>query len=342
MNHSTTSLDLKLTRRDALASVAALACPAPLLAQTTAPAPAPVRATLAPAPPPQLGVYQGAGCTGRDRIPLYEQWLGRRVERVVDSLSQVSWDQMVSTARWSTGCWQPAPVRLTLTLPMIPRDGKSTIAIGMGGAYDGYFRTIGERLVETGFANATLRIGPEFNGSWFQWNALSSPNAWVAYWRRIVRTLRTVPGQQFTFDWCPTLGPGAKSPEPAYPGDEFVDFIGADVYNANWQPQTITTPEQLWNQYLTSPYGLRWHQRFAAEHGKPMTYPEWATGTRPDGFGGGDDPVFITNMANWIKNNPVLYHNYWDYPAQDYNGRLSDGSKPKAAAAYLAAFGGGR
>mgnify|MGYP002147242797 CR=1 FL=1 len=33
---------------------------------------------------------------------------------------------------------------------------------------------------------------------------------------------------------------------------------------------------------------------------------------------------------------------YWDYTAKDYNGRLSDGSKPEASAAFLSAFGGAR
>lgn len=99
------------------------------------------------------------------------------------------------------------------------------------------------------------------------------------------------------------------------------------------------TPEQVWNWLLNQPYGLKWQRDFALAHGKSISFPEWGTGTRPDGHGGGDDPYFLSHMADWIAANPVAYHIYWDYPAPDYNGRLSDGSQPAAGAVFLQKFG---
>jgi hypothetical protein len=290
---------------------------------------------------PQLSTYQASGCEGRAKLPTFERWLGRKVDRVLDGISPQSWDQMKSTAGWIAGCWQGQNVQVTVTVPMIPWDGKSSIAQGVKGSYDHHFYQIGQALVAKGLNNAVIRIGPEHNASWFVWSSLKNPEDWATYWRRIVIMMRTVPGQNFKFDWTVALGPGVKSPEPAYPGDAYVDIIGADVYNANFYPTTINQA-QLWNILRDSPFGLKWHAAFAAKHGKMMSYPEWATGYRPAGFGGGDDAIFMRNMSAWIKSNNVLYHSYWDYAAPDYNGKISDGSQPKAGAEYLNAFGGPR
>lgn len=302
------------------------------------------RAQVPPAPPAQttqpvqIGVYLGAGCPGRNRLDGYERWLGRKVDRVHDGLAQDSWTAMVGAVAYVAKCWDGVNREMTLFIPMLPRDGKSTIVEGAQGKYDDYFRSIAGSLIWRGYGNSVIRLGPEFNASWFPWTSVKQPAAWAEYWRRIVRTMRSVPNANFRFDWNVACYAGAPSPEAAYPGDEYVDFIGCDVYNASWNP-AVATGEQRWNAVLNAQYGLNWHRQFAAAHGKPMSYPEWGTGTRPDGHGGGDDPIFIARMANWIRGNNVAYHMYWDYPAPDYNAKLSDGSKPAAAAAFLREFG---
>lgn len=284
-----------------------------------------------------IGTYQGAGCTGRDKLAAHERWLGRPVDVFLDGPSQESWKLLTGTMRWLSKCWVGTGKRMVLSLPMLPHDGTSTLADGAAGKYDDSIREVAEALIEHGRADAIVRIGFEFNAPWFHWNALKEPDAWKAYWRRIVKVMRGVPGAKFQFDWSPIIGPGQASPEAAYPGDDVVDYIGADVYNGNWNPEL--TPAQRWQNMVDAPVGLKWHERFAAAHRKPMTFPEWGTGTRPDGHGGGDDPLFVEKMAAWIRAHQVAYHIYWDYPADDYNGRLSDGSKPAAEAAFLRHFG---
>ncbi|MFT3719906.1 glycoside hydrolase family 26 protein [Pseudorhodoferax sp.] len=285
-----------------------------------------------------IGTYQGAGCTGRNRLPAHEAWLGRPVDMVLDGPAQDSWTSMVAGAGWIARCWRGSEKTLVFSLPMLPRDGVSTIAAGAQGAYNDHIRAIAQALIENGHQRAVIRIGWELNASWFPWNALRDPESWKAYWRQIVETMRSVPGEYFIFDWCVIVHASAPSPEAAYPGDDVVDVIGADVYNGNWN--NSLSAEQRWQLILRAPYGLEWHRRFAMEHRKPMSFPEWGTGSRPDGHGGGDDPVFMRNMIAWIQANPVLYHIYWDYPASDYDGRLSDGRRPLAEAEYLRAFGG--
>jgi hypothetical protein len=292
-------------------------------------------------PGPKIGAYLGGGCDGFKRVPAFETWLGRKVDVMVDFLAADSWSAMVSTASWVGDCWKSMPSKVVISIPMLPRDQSSTLADGVDGAYDQHFRNIATILANKGHGNAVIRIGWEFNASWFPWSSTKTPVAYVNFWRRIVSVMRDVPNTSFRFDWCPVLGSGVASPEPAYPGDDVVDVIGADIYNVNYSAPG-TTPAQRWKYLLEAPFGLQWHKKFAAAHGKPMSYPEWGTGTRPDGHGGGDDPVFMAGMTQWIQGSQVEYHGYWDYKAPDFNARLSDGSQPLSAAIYLESFGGPR
>jgi hypothetical protein len=306
-----------------LASAALMLCIAPCRAESMVP----------------LGVYMGPGCFGAARVADYETWLGRRPERASDFFSDHSWLELTKAAERSARCWAPTGLPMSFGVPMLPKDRVSTLASGARGDYDRHFAKVAEILIAHGQANAVIRIGWEFNHGWFTWRAAADPGAWVAYWRRIVTAMREVPGARFRFDWCPGWSRGQIAPTDVYPGDDYVDIIGMDVYNSAW---TAATPEQRWQSKLNAPYGLKWHREFAVAHGKTMSYPEWGTGTRPDGHGAGDDAYFIRQMAAWIGASPVEYHNYWDYRAPDYDARLSDGSKPRSAAAFLETLGGAR
>lgn len=294
-----------------------------------------------PAAPADLAVYKGAGCEGRPRLADFEAWLGRPVDRVVDFLARDSWDSILRSARWVSGCWRDTPYALVLSIPMLPDKTCATLAEGARGAYNEHFRAIAERLVADGHGRAVLRIGWEFNGGWYPWAAKRDPGAWVGMWRQIVTTMRAVPGANFLFDWNPTLGWQQIPADRVYPGDDYVDVIGLDTYNQTWN-RAADTPERRWADLMNQPYGLKWHAGFARARGKPMSFAEWGTGTRPDGHGGGDDPLYIRNMADWIHRHPVLYHGYWDYPAADFHARLSAGRFPLAGAELRRQFGPAR
>ncbi|MDB5998314.1 MAG: hypothetical protein JWP52_13 [Rhizobacter sp.] len=286
----------------------------------------------------QLGVYLGAECKGAALIKGYEEWLGRRPDRALEFLANETWQILENASTRSPNCWTPTGVAMTFSVSMLPADRKSTLEAGADGAYDDHFKRIAENFVRTGQANAVVRLGWEFNYGWYPWSAKRNPDAWVQYWRRIVTAMRSVPGQNFKFDWCPAIGKGDIEPTRVYPGDAYVDIIGLDVYNQTWSSPT-PSPEKLWDGFLGQQFGLNWHRDFAAAHGKPMSYPEWGTGTRPDGHGRGDDPFFIERMVQWIAANKVAYHNYWDYEAPDYNAKLSNGQYPRSGQAFKAAYG---
>jgi hypothetical protein len=289
---------------------------------------------------PLFGTYLGGGCVGKAKIAAFEAWAGRPLELIVDFLPTLNWDNTVGTAWWVGGCWVDVGKTMVISIPMLPKDGVSTIANGANGQYDQYFKRIAEIFVKKGLSRLIVRLGWEFNGTWFPWRLdANNQEAWAEYWRRIVTAMRSVPGGDFRFDWCPAMTVGVNNPVPAYPGDEYVDIIGADVYNENWY-KTAVSAEERWQKLLNASYGLQWHRQFSTEHKKPMSYPEWGTGRRPDGHGGGDDPVFMRNMTDWMLSNNVEYQSYWNYPAKDYNAMLSDGSQPASEAVFLQAFGG--
>lgn len=289
---------------------------------------------------PQLGVYQGNGCDGARRMQDFARWLGRQPDFALDFFAADSWKSMSDDANWTVKCWaRHGMKKVVFSIPMLPGGGP-TLAEGAAGHFDTHFQQLAQLLIAHGYADAIIRLGWEFNGGWYPWAAKQDPSNWVKYWRRIVTTMRAVPGAAFRFDWCSAQGYQQIPASQVYPGDEYVDIIGRDTYNQTWA--NVATPEERWQDLLTQSYGLNWLRDFARAHNKPISIPEWATGTRPDNHGGGDDPYFIRQMAEWIGQNDVLYHGYWDYPAKDYHGKLSDGSKPAAGAAFLSAFRGPR
>ena len=296
-----------------------------------------VATTCQPATAQELFVYRGGGCTGRDRLPAFIAMAGREPDGVVAFTERTSWQNMLNSVNWSMNCWAGTPYRVSQAVPML-LDSGTTLAEGANGAYDQYFRKLGEALVAKGRANAYLRIGWEFNGDWYAWSAVKDPEAFVRYFRRIVTIFRSIPGQQFKIVWNPARGQQKIAPDRVYPGDDVVDVVGLDIYNSSWRKEDAD-PEVRWQNHLTQPYGLNWLKEFAAQHNKPMALPEWGTGTSPNGQGQGDDPLFIRRMAEWIKANNVAYHAYWDYAAPDFNAELSGGRQPLSAAAFREVFG---
>ena len=300
-----------------------------------------VAMTLAP-PAPQagateFGVYEGAGCDGRARLPIFEKWSGHRVERTVDALDRRDWSHLESSAKWIAQCWRGSGVALTLSVPMFPEDGTGNLRDGAAGRYDESFRKVAQDLIDNGYADATIRIGWEANGAWMAWTGAHDPAGYVLYWRHIVAVMRAVPGQRFTFEWCPNIGRHDVPADQLYPGDDVVDLIGLDVYNDYWQP-ALANPDLRWAYMMDQPYGLKWHFDFAREHHKPISFPEWGTGDRPDGHGAGDDPTFIRGMLDWFAQTRPVYESYWDVQASDYDAQLSAGHYPLAAAAFLKAL----
>ncbi|MDX6691663.1 MAG: hypothetical protein QOG15_3120 [Solirubrobacteraceae bacterium] len=296
----------------------------------------------AASPGKTLGVYAGPGAP--DGVAQFESQLGRPVSFVADAFARDTWANLIDVDWW-IGRWKASQYfsRVAYTVPMLPDEG-GTLAQGASGQFNGYFRTLAERLVAGGQGSATLRLGWEFNGDWYKWSIKGGQGAtYAAYWRQIVTTMRSVPGAHFKFDWCANSGSSyvggtQLEAETAWPGSSYVDFVGLDVYDQSWIDDR-SNADARWNGYLNDQNGLKWQRDFAARMGKPMTFPEWGLSNRHDGYGGGDAPAFIEHMHAWIKANNVDHHMYFNWADVNSDYRIFRGDTPRAAQRFRELFG---
>jgi hypothetical protein len=310
----------------------ALAALLAALAALLGPAVATDRASAAPTQP-QLGVFVGGG--NPSGVRSFGTWLGRQPTVAVDFFARSTWADIESPTWWLQR-WQGSGLQVVYSVAMLPENGCCTLAEGARGTYNDHFVRLAQRLVQYGYGSSTIRLGWEFNGGWYVWSAIHDPVSWPVYWRQIVTAMRSVPGAAFTFDWNPVPGGGVPL-EQVYPGDDYVDVIGMDVYDVDCG---TADPEARWANAVWVPYGLEWHRRFAAEHGKPMSFPEWGVwrGGIAGTCAGGDNPRFVERMHEWVHQANVAYHAYFEFDAPDGDHELMSGAFPQSAARFRALF----
>jgi hypothetical protein len=284
--------------------------------------------------PSTLAVYTGGGNAGG--FTSFSNWLGQRPVYATDFLAGGSWSE-IEQPSWFLKQWAGVDTQAILSVPMLPGSG-ATLAQGATGAYNSYFTTLARSLVSNGDSDAILRLGWEMNGNWFPWS-IENGNAanYAAYWRQIVTAMRAVsPG--FRFDFCVNGGSSTVSgkllnPEEAYPGDEYVNYIGLDAYDNSWVSNASVFANR-WKGWLTQSYGLEWQRKFAAAHGKQVSFPEW--GLSNGEKGGGDDPQFIQSMYEWMASSNLAYESYFDFDESNADHELED--FPKSEAVYKQLF----
>jgi hypothetical protein len=169
--------------------------------------------------------------------------------------------------------------------------------------------------------------------------------------------MRSVPGQKFKIDWNPNNGFNKNYGDKYYPGDKYVDYIGIDAYDIDGNrypyPKNCNAACRLdrqttaWNEVIYgSPRGLKYWSIFAEDHGKQMSFPEWALWRVPEDAakagnyqGGEDNPYFIQQMYDFItwKRNNVAYAAYFNYDGPDGEHSL-DAAFPESAKLFKKLF----
>ncbi|MFD7397946.1 glycoside hydrolase family 26 protein [Streptomyces virginiae] len=259
-----------------------------------------------------MGAYLDYGPPGVARIPHLSNWLGGKDIRVGHTyLPGDKWAGIAGGVSfledWAD--WRRAEDdrMFVLNVPMQERNEDRVsdrqvarlIRAGAAGQYDQHFRRLAERLVELGVPDTVIVLGWEMNGVTYTHRCAPDPEGWKVYWKRIVTTMRAVPGQKFRFDFAPNRGTDAIGWTKCYPGDDVVDVIGMDSYDQG--------PGQTFDDQITQPYGLQQQVDFAKAHGKPISYPEWGL------FRRGDNPEYVRRMLKWIAQHKPLYHTITDY-----------------------------
>ncbi len=101
---------------------------------------------------------------------------------------------------------------------------------------DDYLRKFAEDCRDSG-AKIFVRFASEMNGNWTKYSG--QPKLYVEKFRLVSRVLRQAPNVAMV--WCPYTTP--ENPIPAYyPGDDFVDWVGVNMYSVTYFNQNLNTP----------------------------------------------------------------------------------------------------
>lgn len=272
-----------------------------------------------------MGVYVG---NDPSSVAAFENWVGAPVEFLAVHTGQANWTDWTSSISWLADQFKNQSAELTWSIPMFADGG--SLAQGAAGAYDAYYAQAAKTLLaaSTDKDKIYVRVGEEFNATWMTWAAAGKEQDFIDTYRNFVDAFRAI-SDKFVFEWNVNVGDLGMNPEDAYPGDAYVDIVGMDFYYD--LQYNNADPLVAWDRMVTRPYGLQWLEDFAAAHGKPTAYSEWAVNTDDAGS-------YIQKAYEWFEAHNVVYQQYWDSD-DAFEGALNDGTYPNASAAYLDAFG---
>lgn len=333
---------MRLLLRGCAAALAAL-----VLAATPAAAPTASAERLLRPDRPDVCAY-----TAHDlgRLAAFETAIGRSVDcALVYSRSNPTWADWSDpwftrhpTHRWAD--WVAAAPRgrhlvigQSLVPDAVPADWRHR---GARGEYDAHARALARNLVRHGLGRSVILLAHEANGDWNRdsiGTTAAQRRAWVAYWARTARVMRSVPGAAFRFDWTVNAGYRDIPFLSYYPGDDVVDVIGIDQYDAPSLGSVPASGAARWRALADQRGGMRALAAFARSRGKPLSVPETALVTRRAG-GGGDDPAFVEGLASVTREQPTAYVSYFDRNAP---GVLRLSQVPRSLAAWRRAFPAG-
>ncbi|GAA4864402.1 glycoside hydrolase family 26 protein [Actinomycetospora straminea] len=281
-----------------------------------------------------FGAFLGSDAEGVEAFDGYDRWLGEDAEQPTVGHTYLpghQWsdieDPELYVGPWATWARQEASRQLVVNVPLlVPNEPpleagevEDLLERGVQGEFDQSFTRLGERLVDLGAERAILVLGWEMNGSTYTHRCSPEPEAWKKYWRSVVAALRSVPGQEFRFDYTASRGTDSISWTRCYPGDDVVDIIGMDSYDQE--------PGSSFTDYRDQPDGLADHAAFARERGKPVSFPEWGLSEEH-----GDRPEFVRAMLEWMEDQPTVYQTITDYCP---HGVYQCDAHPDSAATYL-------
>ena len=302
--------------------------------------------------------------------------------------------QWVDNASWQADSNRKSsaagPLMPVISLPMASTAPGSPAPQQMfqnfaAGLYDDVLRDMVKAWADQGYHEQFWRPGWEMNlasAPWYAGSEAGMQTDWINAFRHIAVVLQEAAAQNgvtLQVIWNPNTANYSNAgvaTHTLYPGDGYVDVIGADVYsdispygspNAmyDWSKNDGSTLSDLkqWasspvnlKHYWTYPAGTQWaldssqsHSLslqdlldFAQTRGKPFAIPETGAGSTGDGAGMRDDPAFVEWLAATLAQTTaqVLFVNIWDSNGgADYKFSAPEDGKPSEAAAWGHYFG---
>lgn len=274
-----------------------------------------------------------------DSITHFEKERGAKVDIISVFVSNDAWPNAQST-------WYMQP-------HVIPADFKGTLNVAISlwpktgniddaaaGKYNAEWEKLG-RTIAAKYPDAYLRPGWEVNVPEMYWyGTTENAEKWKEAYRHAVNSLRKA-NDKFRICWVVGIGEGraptAKDATIFYPGDQWVDFIGFDVYDW-WPPYTSVAAIK---QLKEAPYSWDWWLDFVKKRNKKLVIPEWGIvnpGPSHKDYKsyGGDNPKFIQFAYNWMLENKewIEMECYFQHTAKHIRTDLFTGNSPLASAEY--------
>jgi len=111
------------------------------------------------------------------------------------------------------------------------------------GAFDGYIREWAREAVRFG-KPFFLRPGHEMSNPWYSWSRQygNTPEVFKTFWQRVVRIFHDEGARNVAFVW----NPYTPADTVFYPGNDYVDWIGLDVFNFG-----SLSEEGIWMDFYT-------------------------------------------------------------------------------------------
>lgn len=187
---------------------------------------------------------------------------------------------------------------------------------------------VAHHIADAGYPKAILRIGSEADSTGYSSEAIRGGNH-VAYRQAITHLMDVYKSVSPDFEYCWTIMHGPWNEGVAqlgYPGDDVVDYCGMDIYYRSDTPPTVDVLATQMRAMLS-------HAVFAAEHGKQVCYPEWAST-------GHNDDTYFGFMTDWhhALGDRLAYANYFCSSADHGYGVYDPRTYPKIWATFVAEY----
>jgi len=209
------------------------------------------------------------------------------------------------------------------------------------GEFNAWWQQWGQDIANKGWNNnkTVVRLNWELNGNWYNHssNRPSQP-VFIQAWRQVVNSIR-VHAPNVLFDYCVNSRVSQDGDwQTSYPGDEYVDIVGLDFYDA-WPP---FYNDALFQSEASKSPSLFTLSQFARDHGLLMVIDEGGNAHNPEG--GGDNPFYWEKMWQWLNANTdiLAWHVIYNdpgAPADLHHGLVPNTDNPNSAARFKQLWG---
>ncbi len=300
---------------------------------------------IKPGAPWTSGGWVG-GDSSTPAIEQFGQWRGKPAGTVTTYPAYETWAEIIGSD-WHVSNFDGFKGKLVYGLPLLPSKEPATLQEVAAGEHDDVWRAVADTLVKHRRGDSYVRIGLEANGTWFPWGATAdTAKDYIAAYRHVADVMtKRAPHLRLVFDiscGAPLRGSQDRLAPltDLYPGDDVVDVVGCDFYDA-WSTKVRDAAEVQDALAPDSGPGLEDLVDFAHRHHKPFAVPEWGL-TSTDEHGSGDNPFFIQTMYEFFYANrrSLAFENYFDEPSPYLESSLyRAGQNPRSGEEYQRLWG---